>query len=218
MAQIFHPSMRVISRASIIAVLAVAGTVIWVGAEMYRSGYATNVNVPVEQNVPFSHEHHVNGLGIQCAYCHTSVEQSAFAGIPPTNTCMTCHSQIWNTSPMLQPVRTSYQTQRPLQWVRVHDLPDFVYFNHSIHINKGIGCQTCHGNVDRMPLTWRTNTLYMGWCLECHRAPEKYIRPKQEVYSMTYTPPENQLDLGRELVKKYNVHTKQLSDCSICHR
>src|SRR5437879_3290891 len=178
MAQIFHPSMRVISRASIVAALAVAAILVWVGAEMYRSGYSTNVNMPVEQKIPFSHEHHVNGLGLSCAYCHTSAEQSAFAGIPPTQTCMSCHSQIWTTSPMLQPVRSSYQTQLPLEWVRVHDLPDFAYFNHSIHLKKGVGCQTCHGDVNLMPLTWRSNTLYMQWCIDCHRAPEKYLRPK----------------------------------------
>jgi hypothetical protein len=218
MAQIFHPSMKVISRASIIAVLAVLVAVVWVAAAMYRSGYSTNVNVPVEQHVPFSHEHHVNGLGIACAYCHTSAEQSSFAGIPPTHTCMTCHSQIWTTSPMLQPVRTSYQTNTPLQWVRVHDLPDFAYFNHSIHLNKGIGCQTCHGQVDQMPLTWRVNTLYMQWCLDCHRQPEKYLRPREEVFSMDYVPPKNQLALGAELVQKYHIKKKQLTDCSICHR
>ncbi|HTK82507.1 MAG TPA: cytochrome c3 family protein [Bacteroidota bacterium] len=218
MAQIFHPSMKVISRASIIAVLIVVGVLTWVAGAMYRSGYFTNVNDPVEQNVPFSHEHHVNGLGISCAYCHTSVEQSSFAGIPPTHTCMTCHSQIWNTSPMLQPVRTSYQTQMPLEWVRVHDLPDFVYFNHSIHVAKGVGCQTCHGQVDHMPLTWRTNTLQMSWCLDCHREPEKYLRPKEEVYSMVYQQPDDQLTLGAALVEKYHIKKKQLTDCSICHR
>jgi hypothetical protein len=218
MAQIFHPSMKVVSRASIIAVLIVVTTVVWIAAAMYRSGYSTNVNAPVEQNIPFSHEHHVNGLGISCAYCHTSAEKSAFAGIPPTHTCMTCHSQIWNTSPMLQPVRTSYQTQASLEWVRVHDLPDFAYFNHSIHVNKGIGCQTCHGQVNKMPLTWRTNTLYMQWCLDCHREPEKYIRPKEEVYSMDYVPSKDQLTLGKELVEKYHIKKKQLTDCSICHR
>lgn len=218
MAQIFHPSMKVISRASIIAVLIVLAIVTWVAAEMYRSGYSTNVNVPVEQKIPFSHEHHVSGLGIGCGYCHTSAEKSSFAGIPPTHTCMTCHSQIWNTSPMLQPVRTSYQTQSSLEWVRVHDLPDFVYFNHSIHLKKGIGCQTCHGQVDNMPLTWRTNTLYMQWCLDCHRNPEKYVRPKSEVFSMDYVPPTDQLRLGEELVKEYHIKKKQLTDCSMCHR
>ena len=218
MAQIFHPSMKVISRASIIAVLIVVGSLTWVAGAMYRSGYFTDVKTPVEQNVPFSHEHHVNGLGIGCAYCHTSAEKSSFAGIPPTHTCMTCHSQIWNTSPMLQPVRTSYQTQKPLEWVRVHDLPDFVYFNHSIHVAKGVGCQTCHGQVDNMPLTWRTNTLQMKWCLDCHREPEKYLRPKEEVYSMTYQQPDDQLTLGASLVEKYHIKKKQLTDCSICHR
>lgn len=218
MGQIFHPSMKVISRASILLALLVVALISWVGAEIYRSGYTTNVNVPVEQPVPFSHEHHVNGLGISCAYCHTSAEQSSFAGIPPTHTCMTCHSQIWNTSPMLHPVRESYRTQTPLQWVRVHDVPDFVYFNHSIHVNKGVGCATCHGRVDEMPLTWRVNTLHMAWCLDCHRAPEQYLRPKEEVLSMTWKPGEDQLTLGRRLIKTYNIQVERLSDCSICHR
>jgi formamidopyrimidine-DNA glycosylase len=218
MAQIFHPSMKVISRASIIAALIIVVVLVLVAEAMYRSGYMTDVNVPVEQKIPFSHEHHVNGLGISCEYCHTSVAQSSFAGIPPTHTCMSCHSQIWNTSPMLQPVRTSYQTQTPLEWTRVHDLPDFAYFNHSIHVKKGIGCQTCHGQVNMMPLTWRTSTLQMQWCLDCHRAPEKYIRPREEVFNMEYTPPQDQVAFGLKLVKEYHVNTKQLTDCSICHR
>ncbi len=218
MAQIFHPSMKVISRASIVVVLLVVALISWVAAEIYRSGYTTEVNVPRGQLIPFSHEHHVNGLGISCNYCHTSVEQSSFAGIPPTHTCMTCHSQIWNTSPLLQPVRESYRIQRPLQWIRVNDLPDFVYFNHSIHVNKGIGCVTCHGRVDLMPLTWRANTLFMSWCLDCHRAPEKYLRPKEEVFNMTWKPKEDQLALGRRLIQTYNIRVHQLSDCSICHR
>jgi len=210
--------MRVISRASILAVLLVVVLALLIGGVMYRSGYMTNVEVPVEQKIPFSHEHHVNGLGLSCGYCHTSAERSAFAGIPPTQTCMTCHSQIWNTSPMLQPVRTSYATQQPLEWVRVHDLPDFVYFNHSIHLSKGVGCQSCHGNVNLMPLTWKTKSLEMRWCLECHRAPENYLRPKELVYAMDYVPPADQAALGLELVKKYHVKTRQLTDCSICHR
>ena len=218
MAQIFHPSMKVISRASIVAALVVVSASLWIAAEIYRSGYATNVNIPREQTVPFSHEHHVNGLGISCAYCHTSVERSSFAGIPPTHTCMTCHSQIWTTSPMLQPVRTSYATQTPLSWIRVHDLPDFAYFNHSIHVAKGMGCSTCHGSVNMMPLTWKAHTLQMQWCLECHRSPEKYIRPRDRIYDMSYAPPEDQERLGVELVREYQVKTDQLSDCSICHR
>lgn len=218
MAQIFHPSMRVISRASILVTLIILAVVAIVSAELYRSGYTTDVHVPREQPIPFSHEHHVNGLGIQCGYCHTTAERTSFAGIPHTHTCMTCHSQIWSTSPMLQPVRSSYQTQKPLEWVRVHDLPDFAYFNHSIHVNKGIACETCHGRVDLMPLTWRENTLHMSWCLDCHRAPEKYIRPKSEVYTMGYEPSEDQLIVGAKLVEEYSVKVKQLSDCSICHR
>lgn len=218
MAQIFHPSMRVVSRASIIASLIVIGFIGWVGWDWYRSGYFTGVNVPVEQPVPFSHEHHVNGLGISCGYCHTSVEKAAFAGIPPTHTCMTCHSQIWTGAPMLEPVRASYRTQKPLEWVRVHDLPDFAYFNHSIHVNKGMACQVCHGDVNIMPLTWKSSTLQMAWCLDCHRAPEKYIRPIDEIYNFDYKPPADQIAFGKELVKKYNVQVKQLTDCSICHR
>ncbi|MBX2992615.1 MAG: cytochrome c3 family protein [Bacteroidetes bacterium] len=218
MAQIFHPSMRVVSRASIIASLIVLGFMGWVGWDWYRSGYFTGVNVPVEQPIPFSHEHHVNGLGISCGYCHTSAEKAAFAGIPPTHTCMTCHSQIWTGAPMLEPVRASYRTQQPLEWVRVHDLPDFAYFNHSIHVNKGMACQVCHGDVNAMPLTWKSSTLQMAWCLDCHRAPEKYIRPVEEIYNFDYKPPVDQIAFGKELVKKYNVQVKQLTDCSICHR
>jgi len=218
MAQVFHPSMRVISRASIVGVLLLLGFGTWVSWDWYRSGYFTDVNVPKEQSIPFSHEHHVNGLGISCAYCHTSVEQSAFAGIPPTHTCMTCHSQIWTGAQMLEPVRASYRTQKPLEWNRVHDLPDFAYFNHSIHVAKGMACQVCHGDVNMMPLVWKKNPMQMQWCLECHRAPEKYIRPVADVFNFDYRQPKDQLVFGKELVKKYNVHVNQLTDCSICHR
>jgi hypothetical protein len=218
MAQIFHPSARVLSRASIIAgVIGVAAFAL-VAVALYRSSYYTNVNEARPQEVPFSHQHHVAGLGLDCRYCHASVEQSSFAGIPPTTTCMTCHSQVWNTSPMLAPVLRSFQTNTPLTWVRVHDLPDFVYFNHSIHIGKGIGCSTCHGQVDQMPLTWKVNTLYMDWCLDCHRQPEAQIRPREEVFNMAYTPPADQPALGAALVKMYNIRKQQLTDCSICHR
>lgn len=218
MAQIFHPSTKVISRASIVITALVIALISWVSFEIYEAGYTTEVHLPRIQPVPFSHEHHVNGLGLDCQYCHTSVTKSSFAGIPPTHTCMTCHSQIWNTAPILRPVRESYRTQTPLKWVRVNDLPDFVYFNHSIHILKGIGCATCHGRVDLMPLTWKENTLFMRWCLDCHRNPEKYIRPKTEVFNMKYRPPENQLAMGRALVKEYNVQVSRISDCGTCHR
>ncbi len=218
MAQIFHPSTKVISRASVIVFALLLAVLSYISAEMYLSPYFTTVEVPRDQVVPFSHQHHVSGLGIDCRYCHTSVESSSFAGLPPTHTCMTCHSQVWNTSPMLEPVRRSYQQNKPLMWIRVNDLPDFVYFNHSIHVAKGIGCETCHGHIDEMPLTWRANTLYMGWCLNCHRNVQQYIRPREEVFNMRYTPPANQEQMGARLVGQYHINTKQLTDCSICHR
>jgi hypothetical protein len=168
--------------------------------------------------VPFSHKHHVTGMGIDCRYCHTTVETSAFAGIPPTETCMTCHSQIWTEAPILEPVRASYRDNTPIEWNRVHDLPDFVYFNHSIHISQGIGCQTCHGQVDQMPLTWKVNSLNMEWCLECHRDPAQFIRPRDQVFNMSYEPPADQETLGQRLVAEYEVETRQLTNCSICHR
>ena len=146
------------------------------------------MDIPFQQPVPFSHKHHVSDDGIDCRYCHTSVEKSSFAGLPPTETCMTCHSQIWTDSPMLAPVRASFATNTPLKWNRVHDLPGYVYFNHSIHVAKGIGCSTCHGRVDQMPLTRKTETLYMKWCLDCHRNPQKYIRPRDKIYDMAWQP------------------------------
>jgi hypothetical protein len=168
--------------------------------------------------LPFSHQHHVAGLGIDCRYCHTSVETSAFAGIPPTETCMTCHSQIWNQATMLQPVRDSLASGQPIVWNRVNALPDFVYFNHSIHIAKGIGCSTCHGRVDEMPLMRKVAPLNMSWCLNCHRAPEQYIRPVEQVFNMAWTPPANQIEQGRALMAKYHVNTERLTNCSTCHR
>lgn len=219
MAQIFHPSMRVISRASIISVFLLGGFVSWVCWDWYRSGYFTDVNVPREQPIPFSHEHHVNGLGITCGYCHTSVEKTAFAGIPPTHTCMTCHSQIWTSADMLEPVRASYRTNQSIEWTRVNSVPDFVYFNHSIHVKKGVGCTTCHGPIGEMPLTWRAETLYMRWCLDCHRAPERFVRRREDVFKADYKPPSNQLELGRQLVVEYNIRpVKQMEDCYACHR
>lgn len=185
---------------------------------LYDAGYTTNVDKPRLQQVPFSHLHHAGELGIACEYCHTSVETSSFAGIPPTNTCMTCHSQIWTSSPMLEPVRNSYRTNKPLEWIRVNDLPDFVYFNHSIHIAKGVGCVTCHGRVDEMPLTWKAHTLFMSWCLDCHRNPEKYVRPKSEIFNFTYEPVGDQIAMGKKLVKEYNIQVNRITDCSTCHR
>ena len=144
------------------------------------------------------------------------MEKAASAGIPPTKTCMNCHSQIWNTSPYLEIVRASFRDDKPLRWIRVHDLPDFVYFNHSVHVAKGVGCATCHGRVDRMPLMLQENTLQMEWCLDCHRSPEKYVRPREAVFQMDYEQPANQIELGRRLVKEYDIQS--LTSCSTCHR
>lgn len=202
-----------------VSILGALGIVILLSAFLvviFRADYLTEVRVVRAQPVPFSHKHHVAGIGIDCRYCHTSVETSSFAGLPPTETCMSCHSQIWATSPTLEPVRQSFRTNTPLHWRRVHDLPDFVYFDHSIHVAKGIGCSTCHGRVDQMPLMWRENSLLMEWCLGCHREPERYVRPREAVFQMDWTPPRDQLAAGRRLVEAY--HIRKLTDCSTCHR
>jgi Cytochrome c7 and related cytochrome c len=216
MSQIFHHSTNTISRASVFGALFAAAGALLVLYALAESPYVTRQGEAREQPIPFSHQHHVGGIGIDCRYCHTSVEKSSFAGLPPTKTCMNCHSQIWKDSPTLEPVRASFRNDKSIEWVRVHDLPDFVYFDHSAHVNKGIGCTTCHGRVDRMPLMYQQNTLQMSWCLDCHRAPEKYVRPKDEVFNVTYEPPADQLELGRELVKKYDIHPR--TSCSTCHR
>ncbi|MCZ2076203.1 MAG: cytochrome c3 family protein [Bryobacteraceae bacterium] len=216
MAQVFHPSTNTIARVTIFGGIFLLGGLVWVLAGINSSDYVTKVQVVQPQPVPFSHKHHVSGLGIDCRYCHTTVETSNFAGIPPTETCMSCHSQIWVDSPMLEPVRASLRDNKSLEWTRVNDVPDFVYFNHSIHINKGIGCETCHGRVDQMPLMVKAETLQMEWCLTCHRDPGQYIRPREQVFTMGYSYPANQKEVGQRLVKEYNV--RSLIDCYTCHR
>ena len=216
MSQIFPKSANAWSKASIFAVL---GLVVTLGAAvgvLQRSDFVTTANTNREQPVQFSHQHHVGGIGIDCRYCHSSVEVSYSAGIPPTKTCINCHSQIWSTSPYLEPVRSSLRDDKPLQWLRVHDLPDFVYFNHSIHIKKGMGCETCHGRVDKMPLMRQQNTLQMEWCLNCHRNPEQFVRPRSEVFTMGYVPAVDQRELGPQLVAEYKIQS--LTNCSVCHR
>lgn len=218
MAQIFNRSANFIARISLLAIVVLIGGSGYVAWLVNRSPYLTRVGEAPEQPVPFSHEHHVRGLGIDCRYCHQSVETSYFAGMPPTHTCMSCHSQIWANSPMLEPVRASLRENRPLEWVRVHDLADFVYFNHSIHVNKGVACVMCHGQVDTMPLMRKAKPLSMEWCLSCHRSPELYIRPREAVFDMRWTPPPgwDQLKMGRQLVKEYGIH--QITSCYTCHR
>ena len=219
MPQIFHPSTNTIARLSLYGAAFVAALVAYATYQVNQSPYFTDVNVAAQQPVPFSHKHHVTELGIDCRYCHSSVEKSAYAGIPPTHTCMTCHSQIWTSADMLEPVRASYRTNQSLAWTRVNSVPDFVYFDHSIHVKKGVGCTTCHGPIGEMPLTWRAETLYMRWCLECHRAPEKFVRRREDVFKADYNAPSNQLELGRQLVFEYNIKpVKQMEDCYTCHR
>jgi hypothetical protein len=214
--QVFHHSTNTLSRLSIFGALFAVVFALWLGREINRSPYVTQADTTREQPVPFSHAHHVGGIGIDCRYCHTSAEVAASAGIPPTKTCMNCHTQIWADSPTLEPVRASFRSGKPIEWTRVHDLPDFVYFDHSAHVNKGVGCTTCHGRVDRMPLVWQEASLYMEWCLECHRQPEKFVRPKEEVFNPAYEAPANQLELGRRLVAQYGIQTR--TSCSACHR
>ncbi|MGH9576435.1 MAG: cytochrome c3 family protein [Terriglobales bacterium] len=216
MAQVFHPSTNTLSRLSIFGFVFILAGLGWAILELNRSSYVTQAYVARTQPVPFSHKHHVAGIGIDCRYCHTSVETSSFAGLPPTKTCMNCHAQIWAQAPMLEPVRESFRTDRSIHWVRVHDLPDFVFFNHSIHVAKGIGCSTCHGQVDQMPLTWRVASLQMEWCLDCHRQPEKYVRPREAVFDMAWAPPADQVVQGERLVRDYKI--RKLTYCSTCHR
>src|SRR5712671_2685160 len=212
--QIFPRSTNAISRASLFGPVFVVAALFWVMAALQRSPYITYAGVRKSQPVPFSHQHHVTGLGIDCRYCHTSVEQSSFAGIPPTQTCMNCHSQIWTNAEMLEPVRASFATGKPIVWSRVHRLPDFVHFNHSIHVSKGIGCASCHGRIDMMPLTYQASPLTMEWCLTCHRAPEKFVRPRSQVFNMAYIT-NDQESIGPRLVQEYNI--QKLTSCSTCH-
>jgi len=216
MAQLFRPSSNTIAKVTIAVVVLLVGCTFAVAYIMDRGPWTTSVRVAPQQPVPFSHKHHVKDDGIDCRYCHTSVEDSAYAGLPPTETCMSCHSQIWSNASATQLIRDSWATGKSIEWTRVHDLPDYVYFNHSIHLNKGIGCSTCHGRVDEMPLMYRVNTLNMNWCINCHRQPEKYIRPKSEVFNIDYVYPNDQVTLGRQLVKTY--HVQSLTDCVTCHR
>jgi Cytochrome c7 and related cytochrome c len=216
MAQIFHRSFNTLSRVSIFGGVFILAGISWAWAKLVRSDYVTGAGVVRDQPVPFSHQHHVAGLGIDCRYCHQTVETSAFAGIPSTKVCMNCHAQIWSDSPMLQPVRESFRTGKSLTWNRVHRLPEFVYFDHSIHVNKGVGCSTCHGQVDEMPLTRQVASLYMEWCLECHRQPERFVRPRDQVFNMAWQPSADQLREGLELLKAHKIERR--TDCSTCHR
>ena len=216
MSQIFRPSANTIAKVTLFGGVLLIGLAFLAGWAYIRSPFQTAVNEPRSQPVPFSHKHHVGDDGIDCRYCHSYVETSANAGVPPTRICMNCHSVLFTDSPILEPVRESYRTGKPIAWNRVYRLAQFVYFNHSIHVTKGIGCSSCHGRVDQMPLTWAANPMFMEWCLNCHRNPEQYVRPKDQVFNMAYEPPANQLELGRKLVAEYKI--ERFTSCDNCHR
>jgi NAD-dependent SIR2 family protein deacetylase len=215
MAQIFKPSTNTLARVTLFGAIFFLLVSVWILVSLNRSAYSTRQTIIRAQPVPFSHDHHTEAMGISCLYCHTSVEESAFAGVPPTATCMNCHKLIWNDSPMLEPVRESFRSGEPIRWARVNDLPDFVYFNHSIHIAKGMGCVTCHGRVDKMPLLRQAVSLQMEWCLDCHRSPQDFVRPRSEIFNMEWEA-EDQSALGAQLVEEYNIQS--LLSCSVCHR
>ncbi len=219
MAQAFHRWTNVGSKGSILGLVLVLALSTWIGLVIIGSSYGTDAGMAPVQPIPFSHEHHAGILGIDCRYCHTTVEYSTFAGMPPTKTCMNCHSQLWVGSQMLEPVRASYARDESIEWKRVYNTPGFVYFAHSIHVQKGIGCSSCHGQLDRMPFTYQVPTLLMKWCLDCHRNPEQEIRPRDKVFDMHYEQPSNQAELGQQLVKEYDIRTPhELTSCSVCHR
>jgi hypothetical protein len=217
--QVFHRSTNTIAKVSIFGAVFFIALFAWIFSTLLRSSYATGQGIVLKQPIPFSHDHHVAGLGIDCRYCHSSVEVSAFAGMPTTETCMNCHRQIWTNADMLEPVRSSFATGTPIRWQRVHDLPDFVYFNHGVHVAKGVGCVTCHGQVDRMPLMFQQASLQMEWCLQCHRDPGRFVRPREEVFNLNWAPPadpEQARALSAKLVKDYKIQS--LMSCSTCHR
>lgn len=243
MAQIFRPTSNIVAKIILITLAILPLATMVTLSQFTRSSYVTKVGVPYEQPVPFSHEHHVNELGIDCRYCHTSVEKSAQAGYPTTHTCMSCHSQIWTNSPLLEPVRESYIKNVPLKWTVLNKVPDFVYFNHSIHIARGISCNNCHGPVQAMQMAYKGQAFQMRWCLECHRAPENYVNKPEFIWEfyrnvqrgkhedgtpltaeeealkigVQYKRNREELEKGAALVKEYNVQTKAISDCATCH-
>ena len=219
MSQIFSPESNTLARLSLLG--GALFTVIILGFLFIRdqSPNTRAVGTAIEQPVRFSHELHTVVVNIECAYCHGPAEVSAYAGIPDTHTCMSCHSQIATYSELLEPVRSSYDTNEPLVWNKVHVLADHVYFNHSAHVNNGYACETCHGQVDQMPLVWQAEHMTMGWCLECHREPEQFVRPDDEIYTIGYEYPEDQVDVvGPALIEEYQTTVDGLMTCGICHR
>jgi hypothetical protein len=218
MAQIFKPSDDTWLRFVVLIVVVTVVGAFLVAGGMVRSLYVTSVNEAPRQPVPFSHQHHVAGLGIDCQYCHTSFERAESAGLPPTHTCMTCHSQIWTEAPVLRPVRQSFVENRPIFWNRVADLPDHVYFNHEVHVSAGVGCVTCHGRIDQMHRTRQAEPFLMQWCLDCHRDPAAELRPVETVTAVDWHPEVDAAAMGQELIERYGIAVETLDDCYICHR
>ena len=217
MPQLFPPYADTIARTVLVAIVVVPFAAVAVAFWVSASEYITGRSITYDQPVPFSHAHHVGGLGLDCRYCHTGVETSAVAGIPPTNTCMTCHSQLYTQAAMLAPVRESLANNQPIRWNKVNKLPDYVYFDHSIHIAKGVGCTPCHGDVAHMPLMRQAAPLTMGWCLDCHRDPAPNLRPHDAVFDPDWKFPSDQAERGVILAHQY-IDNKHLTDCSVCHR
>jgi len=216
MPQVFSRNSNIYARMTFLIAGLLLATVVLVGANV--TTYTHDLHSALDQPAPFSHKHHANELGIDCRYCHTTVEKGPFAGIPPTETCYTCHSQIWTNSPLLQVVRDSYKTNKPIEWNRVYNAPDFVYFDHSVHIAKGVSCFTCHGKIDQQNLTAKEVAHEMLWCLDCHRKPELFIRPKSEVFNPDYKEPHDHAEIGRQLVEERGIAKEQITNCSVCHR
>lgn len=215
--QLFSRRADLITRILLVgAVLAVGGGVGAFFAWFWDSSWYTRQGMAAAQPVPFSHQHHVGADAIDCRYCHQLVAESSSAGMPTTDTCMTCHWQLWVEAPVLEEVRQSWRTGQRIRWRRNYDLPDFVYFDHSIHVAKGVGCSTCHGRVDTMPLIQKAVSLQMRWCLGCHRQPERYLRPLDQVFAMTWEPPPDQEERGRRFARERRV--RRLTSCSYCHR
>ncbi len=218
MPQVFPRSADGIARFVLGGLLGFFVLITVMGTAFLRSGFLTGIGQAVAQPVPFSHKHHVGQLGLDCRYCHNGVETSAAAGLPATEVCMTCHSQLFTNAAMLAPVRASLASGKPLHWQRVNSVPDFVYFNHAIHIAKGVACETCHGDVDEMPLMARAEPLSMEWCLGCHRDPAPNLRPPQDVFLMHWRPPPDIADIRRRLITMLDIRPETMTDCYVCHR
>jgi hypothetical protein len=219
MPQIFRRRANTLARTGIAVLILVVGGLSLIAAGVMRSPYVTTVGIPRQQPIPYSHKLHVGTLRLDCRYCHTSVESSPFAGLPATETCMNCHSQVGVDNPKLELVRKSYQEGRSIEWTRVNDLPDYVYFDHSIHIHKGVGCITCHGQVDQLAVMVPARAWSMETCLDCHRDPTPYLRPRDQIFAMHAPPPPDQRAAGGQLLKTYKIDSPQkLTNCSICHR